>query len=205
MIGVVDYGAGNLASVRHALARVDAEVEVFDDPARAVRFDRIILPGVGSFRLAMESLNARGWPEALRAHVAAGRPLLGICLGMQLLFDQGHEHGVTPGIGLIHGEVRRLELPEPHKVPHVGWNSLQFARQHPLFAGVKPHLDFYFVHSYHCVPQDEADVVARSDHGGSFVACAAHGSAIGIQCHPEKSQPVGLRLLANFAAWDGTC
>ncbi len=205
MTGVIDYGVGNLASVRHALERVGAPVEVFRDPECAGRFDRLILPGVGSFQRAMQSLAERGWPDHLRAHVAAGRPLLGICLGMQLLFDQGTEHGVTPGLGLINGTVERLEPTAPNKVPHVGWNGLHHVRSHPLFKGVKPGVDFYFVHSYHCVPTDPRDVVATCDYGGAFVACAAHGSAIGMQYHPEKSQPIGMRILENFAGWDGAC
>jgi len=205
MIGVVDYGAGNLASVRHAFERLAVEVEVFDDPDRIANFERIVLPGVGSFRLAMAALDSRGWPAALRAHVSGGRPLLGICLGMQLFFDRGFEHGEMPGLGIVPGDVVLLKPDHPHKVPHVGWNTLNLARPHPVLTGVKPHVDYYFVHSYHCQPADPADVIARCTHGEPFVACAGRGSAVGLQFHPEKSQPAGMRILENFAAWDGTC
>lgn len=205
MIGIIDYGAGNLASVRHAFDRVGVEAEAFEDPAAVGGYERLVLPGVGSFRLAMEYLVAGGWSAAVQGHVAAGRPLLGICLGMQLLFERGMEHGDTPGLGLVPGVVQALEPTQPAKVPHVGWNTLLCNKPHPLMQGVKPHVDFYFVHSYHCVPADPADVLAWCEYGGRFVASVARGNVVGMQFHPEKSQPIGLRVLQNFADWDGTC
>jgi glutamine amidotransferase len=205
VIGILDYGAGNLASVRNAFAQLGLEVAVFDHPEQIWNFDRIILPGVGSFRLAMQTLKSAGWPDALRSYAVSGQPMLGICLGMQLLFDKGYEHGETPGLGLIPGEVVLMTPEPPYKVPHVGWNSLTHVRQHPLFKGIKGHVDFYFVHSYRCIPSEPANVVAMCDYAGEFIAVVSRANVIGMQFHPEKSQPAGLRILENFAEWDGEC
>jgi glutamine amidotransferase len=153
----------------------------------------------------MEVLHAGGWVEAIRNFSASGKPLLGICLGMQLLFDRGEEHGPSAGLGLIRGEVVRLTPTQPAKVPHVGWNSLLGESRHPLLIGVKRKVDVYFVHSFHCVLRDDDDIIARCDFGGEFVAAVACGNVAGMQFHPEKSQPAGLRILENFAQWDGTC
>lgn len=205
MIAIVDYGAGNLASVCNAFDRLGHQAEICDRPAALDRHDRLILPGVGSFRAAMDSLNRAGWVDPLRAFADSGRPFLGICLGMQLLFDAGDEHGPTPGLGLIPGRVPKLNPAAPHRVPHVGWNNLQPLRPHPLLEGIKPAIDFYFVHSYHCVPTRPADVLATCDFGGPFVAAVAVGNIAAAQFHPEKSQPAGLKLLDNFAAWSPAC
>ena len=205
MIGIVDYGAGNLASVRNAFARLDRQAAIIRQPGEIEGCDRIVLPGVGSFQRAMATLHAGGWADPLRTFARSGRPLLGVCLGMQLLFDCGDEHGPTAGLGLMAGRVTLMTPSAPLKVPHVGWNSLEHVREHPLFSGVKHHVDFYFVHSYHCLPSDPADVVARCDYGGAFVAAVARANVAGTQFHPEKSQPSGLGILENFAAWDPTC
>ncbi|MDQ8021291.1 MAG: imidazole glycerol phosphate synthase subunit HisH [Moraxellaceae bacterium] len=203
MIGIVDYGMGNLGSVRNAFEHLGHAARIFDDPQEAAGFERILLPGVGSFAQAMRNLDERGWSPVLREVAASGKPMLGICLGMQLLFDRGEEHGDTAGLGLVPGKVIRMQPTPPNRLPHVGWNTLDHARRHPLHAGVKDHVDFYFVHSYHCVPDDEADVLARVDHGGRVVASVARANVAGMQFHPEKSQAVGLKLLENFAGWDG--
>jgi glutamine amidotransferase len=205
VIGIVDYGAGNLASVRHACDRIGHEAVVLSDPASLDGVDRLILPGVGSFHRAMSMLNDHRWPAALRQYAGSGRPLLGICLGMQLLFDCGDEHGPSPGLGLIAGTVKLMTPDDEHKVPHVGWNALDIVKPHPLVAGLKPHVDFYFVHSYHCVPADPSDTLTRTDYGGQFVSGVAHRNIAGFQFHPEKSQPMGLKILENFAGWDGRC
>lgn len=205
MIGIVDYGVGNLASVRNALSQLGEDATVFAEPAAAGDFGRLILPGVGSFRKGMEALAERGWPVALREYAASGRPVLGVCLGMQLLLDTGEEHGMTDGLGLIPGRVVPMNPSPPHRVPHVGWNNLRREREHPLFEGVKPHVDLYFVHSYQCVVENSGDVLAKCDYGGEFVAAIARENVAGVQFHPEKSQPSGLRILENFAAWDGGC
>lgn len=205
-IGIIDYGMGNLASVRNALEQLGHASQIESSPQAALQHPRLILPGVGSFAQAMQNLDQRGWTPALREYAASGRPLLGICLGMQLLFEHGEEHGDTAGLALIPGVVRLMQPASPHRIPHVGWNSLLHARRHPLFAGVKDHVDFYFVHSFHCIPAEPGDVLARCDHGGEFVASVARGNVAGMQFHPEKSQPMGLRILDNFAQWEpGSC
>jgi len=205
MIAIVNYGVGNLASVKNALDRLDVEAEIISSPDDLSKFQRVILPGVGSFRLAMQTLHSLGWAQALRAYAATGRPLLGICLGMQLLFDSGEEHGQTDGLGLIKGKVVRLTPAAPNKVPHVGWNNLVTQRDHPLFQGLKPNVDFYFVHSFHCVPAHADDTLGICDFGGEFVAAVASRNIAGMQFHPEKSQPSGGKILQNFVNWEPQC
>jgi glutamine amidotransferase len=205
MIGIIDYGMGNLGSVANALDYLGLEAEIVDNPSRLGTHDHLILPGVGSFGIAMRSLDASGWSDAIREKVADGIPLLGICLGMQLIFDVGEEHGTTAGLGLIPGRVVPLSPAPPCRVPHVGWNGLSYPRRHPLFQGAKEHVDFYFVHSYQCVPLLEEAVLARCDYGGEFVAAAGKANVVGVQFHPEKSQDMGLKILETFAEWDGTC
>lgn len=205
MIGIVDYGAGNLASVCNAFEHLGCETMLCATPTEVRDCDRLVLPGVGSFRAGMDALRERNWIEGLRAWAASGRPMLGICLGMQLLFERGEEHGPSDGLGLVPGEVIRLTPSVPNKVPHVGWNSLTSVVSHPLMAGVKPNVDVYFVHSFHCVPRDTKDIIAQCDFGGNFVAAVAHNNVAGMQFHPEKSQPAGVRMLDNFSTWNGTC
>jgi glutamine amidotransferase len=205
MIGIIDYGMGNLGSVANAFNHLGIEAKITDRPERLSDHDRLVLPGVGSFQLAMEKLDASGWSFALREQVNAGVPLLGICLGMQLIFDEGEEHGTRSGLGLIAGKVMPLQPSELLRVPHVGWNGLSYARRHPLFSVVKEHVDFYFVHSYQCCPTYESDVLAYCDYGGKVVAAVGRANVVGVQFHPEKSQDMGLKILENFAVWDGTC
>jgi imidazole glycerol-phosphate synthase subunit HisH len=163
---------------------------------------RLVLPGVGAFAAGMAALNERGLREPLLAAAAAGVPLLGICLGMQLLFDDSEEMGQHRGLGLLPGAVVRFQG-EGLKVPHMGWNELQPERDHPLLAGVPAGAHAYFVHSYYCRPSARADFVASADYGGPFAAVAACGNVAGLQFHPEKSQRVGLRILHNFLNWEG--
>jgi glutamine amidotransferase len=205
MIGIIDYGLGNLASVRNAFEHLGHEAHICATPDEALVCERLVLPGVGSFRAGILALDAQGWTEALRRLVAENRPLLGICLGMQLLFDIGEEHGPSKGLGLVPGKVVRLTPSEPHKVPHVGWNALSQMGLHPLLEGISHRVDFYFVHSYHCIPDASDDVIALCDFGGLFVAAAGRGNVVGTQFHPEKSQPGGMRILENFVAWNGRC
>jgi len=205
MIGIVDCGIGNIASVENALIRLGCDAERLTEPGKMHTYDRLVLPGVGSFQYAMGSMQDAGWVDAIHVYAASGRPVLGICLGMQLLFSRGLEHGDTAGLGLIPGEVRVLEPEPPCKLPHVGWNTVSLVREHPLFRRVRSHVDFYFVHSYQCVPRDEADIIARCDYGGSFVASVVRGNIAGMQFHPEKSQPAGLKILENFADWTPEC
>jgi glutamine amidotransferase len=205
LITLIDYGGSNLRSVQKALEAVGARPAVTADPDVVRRADKLVLPGVGAFGAGMAALRARGLDAATREAVAAGALLLGICLGMQFLFDESDEMGRHEGLGLIPGRVTRFPAGlnadgRPLKVPHVGWNGIDPAGAPPLLAGVAPGAHAYFVHSYFCAPRDEADVLARADYGGAFAAVVGRGRVFGIQFHPEKSQRVGLRILANFAA-----
>ncbi len=206
MIAVIDYGAGNLRNVCKALEHVGADLVLTDDPRALERADKLVLPGVGAFADCQHGLKARGLFEPLRALARAGKPLLGICVGMQLLFDVGEEMGEWAGLGLIPGRVVRfcftgIERTDEarFKVPHIGWNQLWPKRpDHPLLAGVQAGDYAYFVHSYHPRVEDPAWVLAVTDYGYEFPSVVARGSVWGIQFHPEKSQDVGLRMLKNF-------
>lgn len=205
MIAIVDYGMGNLRSLRNALDYVGLEVEVVTEATAITDAKHVILPGVGAFGRAMENLRARGFVEPLRAHARAGRPLLGICLGMQLLASRSFEFGDHEGLDLVPGTVIPFEPSQAFPVPHVGWNDVRFSKKHPAFANAKKDVDYYFVHSFHFVADDPADVIATSDYGPPFTAIVGRGSILGTQFHPEKSQAGGLALLEGFAEWDGTC
>lgn len=197
MIAIVDYGVGNLRSVERACLQVGAEARVVANPQELSAVQGIILPGVGAFGDGMARLRAAGWVPALAEWVAAGRPLLGICLGMQLLFAESEEMGQHTGLGFLPGRVRRFG--GGVKVPHVGWNQVWPLRAHPLLAGVPSGAYAYFVHSYYVEPADPADILATTDYGEPFASVVARGCILGLQFHPEKSQEVGLRMLANFA------
>ena len=197
MIAIVDYGAGNLRSVELALARLGVHTQVTADPDMLALADGLILPGVGAFSDAMAALGRSGTIPAVLEAVGAGRPLLGICLGMQLLLDGSEEGPGVPGLGLIPGEVRRLPSCGL-KIPHMGWNSLTPAKPSPLFKGLPEEPYVYFVHSYACKAADPADVLAVTDYGVPFHAAVQRGRILGFQFHPEKSGDVGQKLLANF-------
>jgi len=207
MIGIVDYGMGNLRSLRNALDFVGLEVDVFAEASRVQEFSHLIVPGVGAFGKAMENLRTRGFVAPLRAHAAAGKPLMGICLGMQLLASRSVEFGDHEGLDLVPGRVVPFEASTSFPVPHVGWNDLTIAKRHPLLAKVnaKRAVDYYYVHSFHFSAKDQKDVIATSDYGRTFTAIVGRGSVVGTQFHPEKSQAGGLALLEGFAEWDGTC
>lgn len=205
MIGIVDYGMGNLRSLRNALDYLGIDAELVTEPARIAELPRVIVPGVGAFGRAMENLNAHGFTAALRAHAAAGKPLLGICLGMQLLASRSAEFGAHEGLDLVPGAVVPIEPRDDRPVPHVGWNTVIPKRSHPLLARVKRSVDYYFVHSFHFTTADAADVIATTDYGGDLSSVVGRGSVVGCQFHPEKSQAGGLALLEGFAEWDGTC
>jgi glutamine amidotransferase len=194
-VAVVDYGAANMVSITKALAAVGAEVSVAEDAAGLVGVDAIVVPGVGAAGSAMDHLRERGLIEPLRDWVRAGRPCLGICLGLQILFDASDE-GDVETLGLLAG--RTVELVDAPTLPHIGWNSVNVVRQHPLLDGVPDGAYFYFVHTYAPLPTDESVVLARTTHGRPFVSAVAQGSLFGVQFHPEKSSEAGLRVLANF-------
>ncbi len=197
---VLDYGSGNLRSAERALARVGASVSVTADLGRAATADGLVVPGVGAYAACMAGIDAIGAGPVIAERVAAGRPVLGICVGFQILFAVGEEHGVvTKGLGLFGGTVRRLEA---SRVPHMGWNTVDAPADSMLFAGIDPDARFYFVHSYAVVATDPAVKVAITTHGEPFIAAAesADGALAGTQFHPEKSGDVGATLLRNWVA-----
>ena len=194
---VVDYGAGNLVSIDQALTTVGAEVILARDSEALRGADAVIVPGVGAAQPAMARLDSRGLTEPIRAWLAADRPFLGICLGLQLLFDGSDEDGAMT-LGVVPGRTVRIE--HAPTLPHIGWNQVERTRAHPLFDGIADGADFYFVHSYVGVPDAAAGdvVLATTDHGGPFTSALARGSLLGVQFHPERSGRDGLRLLSNF-------
>lgn len=200
MIAIVDYHMGNLASVKNAFDLLGEKVVVESDPDKLLSYDRIILPGVGAYGDAMEHLQSRGMDQAVKEYAKSGKYLLGICLGMQLLFESSEEFGVTEGLGLIEGRVVAFDTSRFHtplKVPHMGWNRM-FTKEHPLFEGLDEAHYLYFVHSYHALCQHEADVIGESVYGYRFTSAVGHGNVMGIQPHPEKSHQNGLTILKNF-------
>ncbi len=201
LIAVVDYGAGNLVSIDQALTTVGADVRIARDPAAFSGADAVIVPGVGAAAPAMARLDRHGLTGPIRGWVAAGRPFLGICLGLQLLFEGSDEDGATT-LGVLAGRTRRLEAAPT--LPHIGWNQVERTREHPLFDGIDNGADFYFVHSYAGAQTDPRpaggdDVeLARTTHGRPFTSVIERGPLLGVQFHPERSGPDGLRLLRNF-------
>ncbi len=194
---IVDYGMNNLRSVERALAAVGGTGRISGDPEVVRKSGRLILPGVGAFGDAMRVLKKLGLDQAILEAAGKGVPLLGLCLGFQLLFRESEEFGIHEGLGLIAGRVRRLEGPGLH-VPHVGWNQVEDIRPDPLTDGITEGAYFYFVHSYFVEPVDESTVLARTDYGHRFCSLGRRGNICGAQFHPEKSQEAGRRLLQNF-------
>ncbi len=205
-VTMIDYGGSNLRSAQKAFEYVGAEVVVTTDPDVVARADKLVLPGVGAFCPGMEALNDRGLSAAARSAAIAGVPMLGICLGMQFLFDISEEMGEHQGLGLVPGRVVRFDPvaadgqtgADALKVPHMGWNEIHHDGSHPLLAGVPSGAHGYFVHSYYCEPEQDGDVIARTDYGLAFASIVGRDNVLGIQFHPEKSQSVGLRILSNF-------
>jgi imidazole glycerol-phosphate synthase subunit HisH len=204
-IAVVDYGAGNLRSVARALARSGLVPEVTGDPAVLRRADGVVLPGVGAFAAAVASLQKTGLGDAVQGSIEAGRPYLGLCLGLQLLFEEGDEHGITPGLGLLPGRVTRFPERDASgarlRVPHIGWNEVRYRGEHPMLEKLGSRDLYYFVHSYRAEPARATDVVGRVNYGGEFAAAVAVRNLFAVQFHPEKSQAAGKRLLDAYAAW----
>jgi imidazole glycerol phosphate synthase glutamine amidotransferase subunit len=196
-IAVVDYGAGNLVSIDQALTRVGAQAVVVRNAEAFRDADALLVPGVGAARPAMDRLARQRLVDPIRDWMAAGRPYLGVCLGLQLLFERSDEDGAET-LGVIPG--RTVRIADAPTLPHIGWNQVERVRSHPLFDGIEPDADFYFVHSYAGAPAGDGDSItlARTTHGGSFVSAVARGSLVGVQFHPERSGRDGLRLLANY-------
>jgi glutamine amidotransferase len=215
MIALIDYGISNLRSVQKAFEHLDRAVTLVDTPEQVIHADRLILPGVGAFRAGRQGLQARGLVEPIRQAAQTGKPLLGICLGMQLLFESSDEMGETVGLGLLPGHVTKLKVPVASdqgpaadsalhappaalKIPHMGWNQLDLVNDHPLLHGVASGSYAYFVHSYAVYPEQPEIVLATTEYGGSFASIVGRDNICGLQFHPEKSQAVGLTLLKNF-------
>ena len=199
MVAIVDYGVGNLFSLKSSFAAIDAETVVTGDPAVLRSADKIILPGVGAFEDAAQKLRESGLDAVLKQLAAEGKPLMGICLGMQLLFEKSFEYGEHKGLGLIPGQVVPMAgvIPKELKIPHIGWNALRFRRETPLFRHIKEGDCVYFVHSYYAVECDDY-VVADTEYGAMLTAAVARGNVYGCQFHPEKSGDVGLAILRAF-------
>ena len=199
MIAIIDYGVGNLFSLKSSFAAIGAEAVVISDEKVIAEADHIILPGVGAFEDAARKLRESGMADVVRKEAAAGKPILGICLGMQLMFDKGYEYGEHEGLGLIHGNVRPIAdvIPADYKIPHIGWNALQFKQKSPLFKYINEGDYVYFVHSYYAADCDES-VLATTEYGAELTAAAANGSVYGCQFHPEKSGTVGMKILKAF-------
>lgn len=200
MIGIVDYNMGNLASVKNAFSLLGEEVAVESDPEKLQKYDKLILPGVGAYGDAMEHLSVNGMDEAVKSYAASGKYMLGICLGMQLLFDSSEEFGSSKGLGLIAGKVVGFDtnkFSHPLKVPHMGWNRM-FTKDHPLFKDMDQEHYLYFVHSFHAVCENEKNIIGETEYGYRFSSAVQHDNILGIQPHPEKSHKNGLTILKNF-------
>jgi glutamine amidotransferase len=199
MIAIIDYQMGNLRSVQKAFEKIGHAAAITADPSTLQKADHVVLPGVGAFADAIAELRRRDLIEPIRAAIASGKPFLGICLGLQLLFDVSYEDGQHEGLGVIAGEVKRFDVPPEFKVPHMGWNQVQFRRQAPLFAGIEDGAHFYFVHSYYVAPKDASIVAGEASYPDPFCAAIWRDNLFATQFHPEKSQAAGLQLLKNFA------
>ncbi len=199
MIAIIDYQMGNLRSVQKGFEKVGHAAEITSDPLVLAAADRIVLPGVGGFQDAIAELRRRDLVAPIQDAIAAGKPFLGICLGLQLLFDVSYEDGEHEGMGIVPGRVVRFDVPPGYKVPHMGWNEARIVRQVPILDGIEDGSHFYFVHSYYVVPDDRDFVAVEVDYGQPFCAMICRDNLMATQFHPEKSQAKGLHILRNFA------
>jgi glutamine amidotransferase len=204
-VAVVDYGAGNLRSVAKALEATGMRVVVTSEPETVRAANGVVLPGVGAFRDAVEALRESGLEDAVKEAVEASRPYLGLCFGLQLLFEEGDEHGVTRGFGLLGGRVEHFPKQDtdgsPLKVPHIGWNDVAWSGDHPMLEALPERQQFYFVHSYRPVPTDTSIIIGRTEYGGEFASAVATERIFATQFHPEKSQRAGRELLSAYRRW----
>ncbi len=199
MIAIIDYGMGNLRSVQKGFERVGHEAAVTGDPAQVEQADKIVLPGVGAFEDAIAELRRRKMVDPVLRAIRTGKPFLGICLGLQLLFEESFENGRHEGLGVLPGKVVRFELPKEYTVPHMGWNQLLIRRRAPILAGIEEGTQVYFVHSYYVVPSDSGVIATETDYHEPFCSMIWHENVFATQFHPEKSQAQGLKILKNFA------
>ena len=203
-IAIVDYQMGNLRSVQKAFEKVGQQAVITSEPREVLAADKVVLPGVGAFRDAIAELRRRDLVGPLGEVIESGKPFLGICLGLQLLFDVSYEDGEFEGLGLVAGEVRKFHLPSEFKVPHMGWNEVEHRLAAPHMSGIESGTHFYFVHSYYVAPKDPSLIALTADYGGDFCAAIRRNNLFATQFHPEKSQANGLKILDNFAKWDGS-
>jgi glutamine amidotransferase len=201
LVGIINYGMGNIRSVFNALEYIGIEAEILEADANFTKCSHLILPGVGAYAKAMKNITDSGIDQKIRKHVISNKPLLGICLGMQLLSSLGEEGLDTQGLGLIEGEVRKIDV--TLHIPHVGWNNIKIYHEHPILENVKRDVDFYFVHSYQFQCKNDTSLIATTDYEKEITAIVAEGIVVGTQFHPEKSQTNGLKILENFCDWDG--
>jgi len=199
MITIIDYGMGNLRSVQKGFESQGIEARISSKPAEIGESEKVVLPGVGAFRDAIHELKRQGLVNSIKDHIGQEKPFLGICLGLQMLFDVSYEDGEFEGLGILPGKVVRFEETPGFKIPHMGWNQLESTGEHPLLKGIPKSSYFYFVHSYYVVPEDETVVTTRTNYIQPFVSMISRGNLSATQFHPEKSQSVGLQLLRNFA------
>ena len=202
LVCVVDYDAGNTLSVTRALEKVGARVDLTADPDKVASADAVVLPGVGAFGDCMKKLRERGMDVACREVFRSGKPFLGVCVALQVIFDQSEESPGAKGLGLLPGSVRRFEA-DGLKVPHMGWNEMELVREHPVLDGIDGEA-FYFVHSYYPEPAEENDLIGESEYGVRFCSAAGRENLLAVQFHPEKSSGAGLKLYENFLAWSRT-
>lgn len=196
-IAIIDYGVGNLRSVEKAFTSQGIEAVVTSDEKVLRLADKLVLPGVGAFKACMDGLKALGFDELVLDAARAGKPIIGLCVGLQMMFDEGHEFGIHKGLGLMPGRVVRF--PEKLRVPHIGWNQVEFKHQHKVFDGLPSQTFFYFVHSFYVEASDPSCVLGETDYGMSYASICGRDNIVGVQFHPEKSQTAGLKLLRNFA------
>ena len=199
MITIIDYGMGNLRSVQKAFEKVGHQAIVTRDPAQVAAATKVVLPGVGAFEDAITELRRLDLVRPVLETIDSGKPFLGICLGLQLLFDVSYENGEHRGLGVLAGEVVRFELPKEYSIPHMGWNQISIPRRPPILQGIEEGTYFYFVHSYYVVPKDREVIAAEADYPDPFCSMIWRGNLFATQFHPEKSQAEGLRILENFA------
>lgn len=201
LISILDYGMANLRSVQKAFEQVGQSASIICTPQEIERAERLVLPGVGAFADAVATLREKQMAGPIAEHISRGRPFLGICLGLQMLFDVGYEDGTHQGLGIIPGKCIRFEVDRTHglKVPHMGWNQLRFRSASPLLRDLPDGCNVYFVHSYHVFPADASVIATTTDYGGEFVSSIWRNNVLATQFHPEKSQKIGLQMLANFA------
>jgi len=197
MIAIINYGMGNLKSVENALNHLYIDAKIINDPNDLNKFQAAILPGVGSFNKAMTNLNNLGWTKKIHDFVLS-KPLLGICLGMQLLMTSSDEGGRINGLNLIKGEVKKIPNKDGFNLPHVGWNEIEIVKSETILKNVKEDIDVYFVHSYECLPENKDEIICNVNYGKKIVAGIQKANVYGLQFHPEKSQPSGLKMLQNF-------